>query len=130
MPWKSANYCAGTRLLDKREPCPYDHTEMAKLFPTLFSTPTSSCRRGLSIGLINGDTCRIDDWVLFKSDASGAVTPELGHVKEIVILTDMCPAGTSTGQLTRTAALLQHMDICVCIEPYWEQVGGSRRFGK
>ena len=91
---------------------------MAKLFPTLFSTPTSSCRRGLSIGLINGDTCRIDDWVLFKSDASSVVTPELGRVKEIVILTDMCPAGTSTGQLTRMAALLQHMDIGACIEPY------------
>lgn len=118
MSWKSANYCAGTCLLDKHEPCPYDHMEMAKLFPTLLLTPSSSCRRGLSIGLINGDTCHIDNWVLFKSDASSAVTLELGHIKEIVILTDICPAGTSTGQLTRMAALLQHMDIGACVEPY------------
>jgi hypothetical protein len=113
---KSANYCIGTCILDKREPCPYNHTEMAKIFPTLFPTPTSSCRRGLSIGLINGDRCRVGNWVLFKSDASGAVAPKLGHVKEIVILT--CPTATSTEQLTRTVVLLQHMDIGACVEPY------------
>ena len=90
---------------------------MAKLFPTLFSTPTLSCRRGISIGLINDDTCRINDWVLFKSNASAV--PGLGRVKEIVVLTDpAATTGPGTEQLTRTIVLLQHMDIGTCVEPY------------
>jgi hypothetical protein len=89
---------------------------MAQLFPTLFPTLTSSCRRGLSIGLINGDLCCISEWVLFKSNASGAVAPELGCVKEIIILT--CPATVSTEQLTLMVVLLQHVDIGMFVEPY------------
>ncbi|KAF8259509.1 hypothetical protein EI94DRAFT_1707051 [Lactarius quietus] len=114
---KSANHdILGTCVLDKCELCPYDHTEMARLFPALFSGQTFSCRRGISITLVNGDLCRLDSWVLFKSEESGARVPALGHIKEIVV--HVVPATTATEQTTRTAVLLQHADIGAYIEPY------------
>jgi hypothetical protein len=89
---------------------------MGQIFPTLFSAQAPSCRRGVSICLMNNDTCRVNNWVLFKSDASSAVVPGLGRVKEIVVLT--ASATTGTEQLIRTVVLLQHMDIGACVEPY------------
>jgi hypothetical protein len=89
---------------------------MARWFPVLFPPQTSPCWRGASVGLTNGDLCRVDDWVLFKSDASGGAVPALGRVREIVI-----PPGLATSsmeQSTHTVILLQHMDIGVCVEPY------------
>ena len=59
--------------------------------------------------LTNGDLCHVDDWVLFKSDASGAAVPALGHIKEIIAFLN--PATANTVQLTHTFVLLQHMDI-------------------
>ena len=113
---KSADRYQGTCVLDKCGPCPYNHTKMAQLFPTFFSPLTLSCRRGVSMRLTNGDLCRGDDWVLFKSDASGGAVPALGRIKEIVAFLD--PTTANTAQPTHTVVLLQRMDIGMCVEPY------------
>ena len=113
---KSADRYEGTCVLDKCGPCPYGHTEMAQLFPALFSPLTVSCRRGVSVRLANSDLCHLDDWVLFKFDASSTTVPALGHLKEIIVFPG--PTTTSTEQPTRTVVLLRHMDIGMCVEPY------------
>ena len=113
---KSADLYEGTCILDKCRPCPYNHTETAQQFPTLFSSPTLSCRRGVSMQLTNCDLCHVDDSVLFKSNASSTAAPALGRVKEIVA--PLGPATINTEQPTRILVLLQHMNIGMHIKPY------------
>jgi hypothetical protein len=67
-------------------------------------------------GLVNGDTCRIGNWVLFKSNEGSEGVPALGRIHEIVILPG--PAPGSMEQSMHTVVLLQQMDIGVCVEPY------------
>ena len=66
--------------------------------------------------LTNGDLCRVDDSVLFKSNASSTAAPALGRVKEIVA--PLGPATINTEQPTRILVLLQHMNIGMHIKPY------------
>ena len=113
---KSADLYEGTCVLDKCRPCPYNHTETAQQFPTLFSSLTLSCRRGVFMRLTNSDLCRVDDSVLFKSNASSTAAPALGRVKEIVA--PLGPATINTEQPTRILVLLQHMNIGMHVKPY------------
>ena len=78
---KSADRYEGTCVLDKCGPCPYGHTEMAQLFPALFSPLTVSCRRGVSVRLANGDLCRLDDWVLSSLMQAAQLYQHLGTSK-------------------------------------------------
>ena len=66
--------------------------------------------------LTNGDLCRVDDWVIFKSNASSTAALALGRIKEIVA--PLGPATTNTEQPTHIIVLLQCMDIGMCVEPY------------
>ena len=66
--------------------------------------------------LTNSDLCRVDDSVLFKSNASSTAAPALGHVKEIVA--PLGPATINTEQPMCIVVLLQHMNIGMHVEPY------------
>ena len=48
----------------------------------------------MSVRLANSNLCHLDDWVLFKFDASSATVPALGHLKEIIVF----PGPTTTSR--------------------------------
>lgn len=121
---KCTDSCGGTCILDKQAPRPYGNMDMARHFPifppsTLTSaSPSPSCltySTATSVTLLNGDVCRIGDWVLFSDSAGNTDAPALGRIREIIVLSDV--AGTQ--QYPRPdAILLQRADIGGWVEPY------------
>jgi len=108
----------GTCVLDKQSQRPYGHTDMAHHFPT-FVPPSPSHSiyfTATSVTLLNGDVCRIGDWVLFSLSAGNSTeTPTLGRIHEIIV--DAARIGTQ--QYPRPdAILLQQANIAEWVEPY------------
>jgi len=113
----------GTCVLDKQAQRAYDHTDMAHHFPTsipslalLSPSPShSNYFTARSMTLLNGDVCRIGDWVLFSLSAGNTEAPALGRIHEIIISIDVA----RTQQYPRPdGILLQQADIAEWVEPY------------
>lgn len=115
----SPNPHFGTCVLNKQAQHPYSNTDTAHHFPTftpvLASLPMHSTYfTAKSMTLLNGDVCRIGDWVLFSLFA-GTEAPTLGHVHEILVSTSV----SKTQQYPRPdVILLQQAVIAEWVEPY------------
>ena len=65
--------------------------------------------------LINGDTCRLNDWVLFRLNMRDTAAPGLACVREISVPADTTPIA----QYPRVGfILLQQAAITACTQPY------------
>jgi hypothetical protein len=112
----------GTCVPNNKQACrPYGHTDMAHYFPVSVSPPLlalsslsrSTCFTAISMTLLNGDVCRIGDWVLYSHSADNTEAPALGRIREVLI--DVA----RTEQRPRPdAILLQQADITEWIKPY------------
>lgn len=109
----------GTCVLDKQAPRPYSHTDMARYFPENPSSPPpspspSAYFTAASMTLLNGDVCRIGDWILYSLSAGDTEAPAyLGRIWEIIVATNR------TQQYPKPdAILLQQAIIAECVEPY------------
>ncbi|KAH9071129.1 hypothetical protein EDB83DRAFT_2221412 [Lactarius deliciosus] len=102
-------------------PRPYGHTIMARHFPTfppslsLSPSPSLAYFAATSMTLLNGDVCRLGDWVLFSLFVGSTRPPALGRVHEIVVSSDV----TGTPRYPKPdAILLQQADVAGCVGPY------------
>ena len=109
------NHYEGTCVIDEQHPRPYSQTEMAHHFPTSSAPPLSTYCTGVSMTLLNGDTCRIGDWVLFTSNADNVAAPSLGRICEIIVSAD---AASVQRHPRPDAILVQRADITPCMGPY------------
>ena len=115
----------GSCTLDNKAQHPYDHTEMARHFPTfvpssLPALPSPSPSRltyftARSVTLLNGDSCRIGGWVFLYLSAGNTEAPSLGRIHEIIVSADVA----LTQRTPRPdAILLQLADIVGWAESY------------
>lgn len=115
-PSLSVNPRFGTCVPKKRTLRPYGDTDMARHFPT-FIPPTSlslsNVFTAISMTLLNGDVCRVGEWVLFSLSTNNTEAPVLGRIHEIVV--DMA----RSQQYPRPdAILLQQADVGEPVEHY------------
>jgi hypothetical protein len=118
-PSVSLNPRFGTCVLDKQPHRPYAHTDAAHRCPTFAPSPAlpplshSTYLTARSMTLLNGDVCRIGDWVLFYL-SSNTEAPALGRIHEILISTDVVEKQYPRPDII----LLQQADISEWVEPY------------
>ena len=109
----------GTCVLDKQAPRPYDHTKMAWHFPifpsSLSSTLHAAYCTATSVMLLNGDVCRIGDWVLFSLPTDNIEAPALGRIHEIVVSS----GGADAQQYPRPDAILLQQATIAEWAPYY-----------
>jgi len=67
----------------------------------------------ISMTLLNGDICRIDNWVLYSHSAGITEAPALGRIREIVV-----DVARTEKHPRPDAILLQQADIAEWVKPY------------